>query len=218
MAISFVQGKSSTFGAGVGLAYTSNNTAGNLLVCVSSLGSATSLSISDTQSNTWVQADFSSTWSNNSTTSAFFYALNCKGGANTVTVVNQSAAKADLCIGEYSGINTLDQHATPKTQTTGANPSSNSITTLFANEVIISWFEGNSAETAVSTGFTVRNSITSGGSNFASFADDIVSSTGTTTATWTMTSNNAIVGILSFYQAAAGTVVYAIPLLGAGQG
>src|SRR6266403_290730 len=106
---SFVQGNSATSGGTqtniVSAAFSSNNAAGNFLVCavryfVISIGGGIT-GVTDSQGNTWVRAngsyqdgasDFVSSW----------YATNCKAGANTVTFTGgSSSAFPRICIAVY---------------------------------------------------------------------------------------------------------------------
>src|ERR1700676_1924171 len=108
MAPAFVQKNDSSIanGASGSLAYGSPNTAGNLLVAVIGWNSNVILTITDTQGNVWQPI----TGINNGTLNGqLWYALNAKGGANTVNLNFSSATTAIWAfIGEWSGVNGLD--------------------------------------------------------------------------------------------------------------
>ena len=85
MSIAFVQQNDHYFAnssnaASEQLAYSSNNTAGNMLVCVTSwLNNAQApASVTDSQGNTWTALTLVQVNANANV--QFFYAPNCKGG------------------------------------------------------------------------------------------------------------------------------------------
>src|SRR5580698_2331986 len=145
------------------LAFTSNNTAGNILVCAGRNGGGTYApsTIVDSQGNTWVRL-ISDNWS---TGNEFFvfYCLNCKGGANTVTVTGHDAISnlLSMCIGEYSGNganNTLDTSAFADTGASGTWTTADSgpITPASNGELLIA-AQGNAtapASVAAGSGWT----------------------------------------------------------------
>lgn len=100
MAITRVQFKHQYLASsGTGYAFTSNNTAGNLLVLyVSSSwngGAAQDFTVSDTAGNTWVK--FNPKLFKASTGEIqVFYVLSCIGGANTVTVTQPANSAGDM--------------------------------------------------------------------------------------------------------------------------
>ena len=90
------------------VAYSSNNTAGNLGVAVLFLGhSATEPTLKDAAGNSWAQAVG---WSDNEPTlgatryTAIFYAPNMKTGANTVNVATAAWCAVNIHLYEFSGI------------------------------------------------------------------------------------------------------------------
>lgn len=111
----FVQGKGSTelMGASESLAFTSNNTAGNMIVVLwrdLNCGSTTSTpAASDSQSNTYIQQVWGYAQINFSSCNEqwfIFYAPNIKVGANTVTLTTSGSSTKEFYIGEYSGLST----------------------------------------------------------------------------------------------------------------
>jgi hypothetical protein len=162
MAIALVQKAAGLSGGGASFAqaYSSNNTQGNLLVCLtrgfSDIPLATINPVVDSQGNTWVLAVTVTLPSDNFY--YIYYAANCKGGANTVTVTYASSTNPIVLLGEYSGIATvspLDQ-TNSAVNTTGSSSaySSGSVTTTVANELLIG-LTGN--ESGLATTMTTTN-------------------------------------------------------------
>lgn len=176
--MAFVQGNNSgvyASSSSTALAFTSNNTAGNLLVAFISGANNSSLTISDSQGNTWVNL-FTDTTLATTNTQAAWYALNCKGGANTVTVSWTTAEANVLMIAEYGSVlssSALDQSGLNDgtSATTWTSPSK---TTLFGNETLICFVTGQFGHlTATNAPITnVRESAISGGITFAIIADN----------------------------------------------
>src|ERR1035437_7032468 len=122
MAQSFVQTASAigTSNFPISVAYGSNNALGNLLFCTvcwfhTYSGGTDSgvVTVSDTN-GAWTALPIVPIQGTPSAGNAWmqsFYKLKCAAGANTVTAANATAAiSASLIIGEWSGVDTLDQH------------------------------------------------------------------------------------------------------------
>lgn len=132
--------------------FPANNLQGDLLVLVERLQGPT-FTVTDSQGNNWQQ----------SSNQQFWYALNCKGGANTVTLTWASATHAQLEIAEYSGVSptaTIDQQAFNGSPS-GTNWSTAPVTTASPGELLIGW--GNNGVTNTPTytqgsGYTLRTS------------------------------------------------------------
>jgi hypothetical protein len=109
MADAYVQSTTATTGGVQGVfasaAYPSNNTAGNFLVCYVRAYSVSTTPIApptDTQGNAWVLAY---TFRNATVANIMVYfAPDCKGGANTVTVTTGYSAYIRCVMAEYSGV------------------------------------------------------------------------------------------------------------------
>ncbi len=111
--MSFIQGavQHLNVSASNALAFSLNNTAGNLLVVdvvgTEPFGGAGSLSISDSNGNTYTQIGPNE---QNNVIATCWYASNCVAGANTVTVSYSGGTFANqgiaVAIHEYSGIAT----------------------------------------------------------------------------------------------------------------
>lgn len=141
---SFVQGAAKIAGASsTTLAFTSPNTAGNLLIAITRCGSNSAATpvVSD-PNNTWIKLDAPAPLGNS--VNQIWYALNCKGGANTVTLNDTSGftTAMELLLGEYqSGVATallaLDAHHA--VTGSASAPASGNCTTNFANDLLIGW-------------------------------------------------------------------------------
>jgi hypothetical protein len=180
----FVQGASDTYIHGtspVTKAYPSNNTAGNLLVVfASNVGTSTSgISITDTNVNTWIPFFTPANLSVNGQAQIGWYAFANTTGPNTVTVAwTTGSTIAALAIGEWTGVNAIDQLSTLKT---GASPwSTNSITTTQANELFITIAVNSSGTINSSLVNTTPREFTSlTGTNYGLIGDFPLYATGT---------------------------------------
>ena len=180
--------------------YSSAQTAGDLNIVAIGYDSSsiTVKSISDAEGNTYKLA---ASYSNSSVgiSQSIYYASNiaaAAANANTVTVtLSGSAGYPDLRIAEYSGVNTLDETAGAGA-TSGTTASSGSVTTTQADELLFgtNYTYGNT--TAAESGWTAR--VLSDG-NGDIVEDDIVSATGSYAATATVTSDNWVMQLATFY-------------------
>src|SRR5688572_12742769 len=95
----------STGAQATSVAFGSNNTAGNLLICVSGSG-ADITGVTDTQGNTWVKR--SGQYNAGNLVSCYIWeAKNCAAGANTVSLSGTFGGGFDgLAIAEFSGADT----------------------------------------------------------------------------------------------------------------
>ncbi len=159
-------------------------TAGDLNIVVVGWNDTTSAvqSVKDSAGNTYSLAIGPT--STTGLQQSIYYAANIVGGSNTVTVTfNQAAAAPDVRILEYRGVTTLDAKVGASGNSTSA--SSGAATTTSASELI---FGANTVATttkAAGTGFTSRI-ITSPDGDIAE--DKVVTSTGSNTATSTLSS------------------------------
>jgi hypothetical protein len=206
----FVQGNNIDAGnSGIAgaVAYTSNNTAGNLLVCLARFTNrgGTSYLVTDSQGNTWVPI-YTNAYSGPIQQLVAAYALNCKGGPNTVTVTNAGGGTGfiRIAIGEWSGIPatatvegpTILALTASSTTATTAN-----LTTVGTQDLIIalgSQVTGNLSAPTVNNGFTVR---VDGGTSIESDVTiaDKVAAAGTYNATFTYsTLVNSGAGLIAF--------------------
>ena len=106
-------------GTTASLAFASNNTVGSLLICIfrSDIGAT----VSDSKGNSWHAAIAQSNGTIREL--GIWYALNCKSGANTVTVTGAFLVQV---IAEYSGVATASALGTTNSATGGVSASYNS--------------------------------------------------------------------------------------------
>ena len=187
-----------TSGTTNSVAFTSPTTSGNLIVVYVAWGNTGSVTLSDTQGNTYLSAQAVTTWGTSTAWRAqVLYAKNIAGGANTVTATfSQSVAGSfgAVYIHEYAGIdkaNPLDISKSAKGN--GTALSSGSAVTTNANDLIFG--AGATAGTISSTGagFTTRSTL-SGNRTL----DKNVSTTGTYNATATASSGRWVMQMVAF--------------------
>lgn len=188
----------------------SNTAAGNLLVAyVTPLpGQVSSISVADGV-NTYSAA--ASTFVENTgcgnLTEEFFYAANIRGGNVTVTATINVATGMGLTVLEYSGVATtapLDAQA--GTSNTGCpysgTPTSASLTTTNANDLIVSGATLTAPDTwTAGTGYGLRT----GTSGPSGVEDLTVSSTGTYTGTFGLSTNGNWTAAVVAFKAAGST-------------
>ncbi|MGB9404207.1 MAG: hypothetical protein WCA98_11755, partial [Candidatus Acidiferrales bacterium] len=189
-AIKFVQVNSATpqtATSPVTVNYASAQTAGDLNIVVVGWNDSTATvkTVADSSGNVYALA-VGPTVQTGLATQAIYYAANilaAAANANTVTVTFSVAAKApDVRILEYSGLATaspLDVTAAAMA-TTGTSTNSGSATTTYANDLVFGANLVQTGTTAAGSGFTKRI-ITSPDGDIAE--DEIVSSTGSYSAT-----------------------------------
>lgn len=207
MAIAHVQSRAaaaSSSAASLGLAYTSNVTAGSLLAVAGSTFNAT-LTISDSKSQSWTR-DFSQIQSTDAGFCQGHFA-NAAAGATTVTITRSSGSNdISIAISEFSGADTagtVDGTASAAGQT--GTMVSNSITLSDAGSVVIS---GLAADGPTGTA-TLSNSFSLGAQGPAPWSSSkmdvgigyrIPGATGAYTTTWASVSAGqpVVVGIAAF--------------------
>ncbi len=195
--IHFVQsqsGVSTQTASGVSASFTSNTAAGNAIVVGASTAGPSISSVVDTQGNAYVQAVASGS-------NAVWYALNTKGGADTVTANFAASTGFSLIyIHEYAGLATSALDQTSSESGTGTAVTSGAKTTTQSNELIFGYASVDHCVITGSTGFTVRQTA---GCNMSE--DMIVSVGGTYAATFTQNISSGWVGIMATFKAPAGS-------------
>ena len=181
------------------------NNPGNLLVVTAGYFTASSptFSISDTLGNTFTSVAGPSVW--NSCHVQMWYAGQCRGGANTVTltIASTGAPFPSIAAVEYTPGGVLDATATNSINGI-LNPfTSSTITASFPNEWIV---DGCYSQTGnipvVGVGYTSRFI------NPISVEDKLTSSAGSYNATWTGWANTGSENIINII---AGFRVLAVP-------
>ena len=192
------------------LAFTSNVTAGSLLVCASYITDVSGpTSVTDTPTQTYA-VDVRQDQAANGNENSIWSTPNSVAGANTLTTNTSAAFTHRNTILEYSGMAT----STPKDQSNSADTASatslasGNITTTQADEVLICLFSSGAADTYTADGaFTVEETILVGaGVNRAQTQDRVVTSTGTYSNTSSIAgaAKNLTSCIVSYKAVAAG--------------
>jgi hypothetical protein len=204
---SFVQGVSQDYTTQAGgtqtLAFGSNNTVGNFLICFINHADHLTPTFSDTAGNSWTTlTDFTTT--DVYVSVAVGIAKNCKAGANTVQVAFGGSSFATMSIAEFSGLNSFDVNAGVNgPNTASASWVSNNLTTNFATEAIFGWAVSRQPSLTVSSPF--NNVIGVNRSFFIAFYQLVsslqtgISASGTQ---YSATPENQCSDIFSFYLAA----------------
>jgi hypothetical protein len=198
----FVQSKGGTSNTlnSLGIAFTSNNTVGNLLVCAGVVNASTlaGLTITDSQGNAWTIA-LQDNWKSLST---FFmaYAPNCKAGANTVTIT-QLGSLISGAISEYSGVSTttpLDEAGFSDSGSgTWTAATSGNVTTRENGELIVA-AQGNSTGPASVTLGSGFSNLQDDSGNFVSLESQVQATAGAIAGTFTISASSGACGVLTF--------------------
>jgi len=175
--------------ASTSCAYTSNNTAGNLLVCTARAGYQGTPVVSDSNGNTWQQAVFYDPQGSPSYNGIIiWYAMNCNAGANTVSVT-YSASQMEIA--EYSGIALTNALGPTNSNgaTSGTAFNSGSVTTTQPYALLIGAVANNTQNSQTVTakgGFTAQTTVSGNGQ----LADAILAMEGTATYSGTLTTSS----------------------------
>jgi hypothetical protein len=189
------------------VAYGTNPTAGNLLVCIVRFrdGSVLTSGVTSTNNGTWTQAA-------NRTGVAIYYKENCAAGADTVSVAFGSGSNYTTYIDllEISGCKTsasLDQNSTANnaTSTTLSWPS---ITTTGAGIIIAAAaLAGATTKSSLQSGYVALNSSPADGADSSRFFGQYKYSTGAESTSCNCTlgaTQSQYVAIANFLDAAGG--------------
>ena len=189
-------------GTTASLAFASNNTVGSLLICIfrSDIGAT----VSDSQGNSWHAAIAQSNVSDRDIELGIWYALNCKSGANTVTVTGAFLVQV---IAEYSGVATASALGTTNSAIGSGSGSYNSGTvTSTRSALFIGGVENESANSITDTPSGGLSDVTSAFGNV--FLSELIA---------TGSSTNSAKGTLSTSVIwAAGVAIFYPPPNGAG--
>ena len=183
------------------LAFTSNNTAGNLIIVyadISGTSGASVSTVSDARGNTYTSAVGPIS---NGTDYQFqvWYAKNIPGGSNTVTITYSIAVTNDVGIAEYSGLDTvspLDVSASNTGNSATCSTGTTAASTAASELVVANCSAFNGASYGAVSGYTLE---TTGTGSFIALYNKIVSSTGTQTLSTTVTSGRWI-GIITTWK------------------
>ena len=140
------------------VAFSSATTSGRLIVAYLIWDNVGAVSLTDTLGNTYVKAVGPTVWSNHN--AQVFYAINAKGGADTVTATFATAIQSFgiLYIHEYSGVDPnspIDVTAAATSSSSTLN--SGAAITTSANDLIFGAGVSDNNVTAAGSGFTLRD-------------------------------------------------------------
>jgi hypothetical protein len=219
---SFVQSRSAT-GSGsstLALAYTSSNTAGNLLAyCSNGLTlSAGQVTIAtDNNSNTIANVT-TVEGSSNTAMSRVDYVQNCNSGANTVTAHNANTDNIILQIWELAGCATTGQPRDSGTVSASITLSVNTVgSSSLSGDAVIGSFYAYTGSVTLAAGGTFTNNVlqnstpdlTSGMSEFKAATGN-----GTQNADGTQSGSDSVAQIVAVFVQAAGGAASPIFMLG----
>jgi glucose/arabinose dehydrogenase/PKD repeat protein len=177
------------------LAFSSANTAGNLIVVYAIWSNTGSVAVSDSRGNTYATAAARTTWGGTSS-SQVFYARNIAAGTNTVIVTHATAVNSfsAIYIHEYSGIDKVAPvDVTGSAIGTGGAMNSGSVTTTNAEDLLFAAGASSAKITAGATGYTTRSSA------FGNRTQDRrVTATGSYNATGTQSGNAWVMQLVAF--------------------
>ncbi len=170
------------------LAYGSNNTAGNsLMLQVRIGGTSQTITVSDSQGNTWAQ-DVAPVWIGGLGSVSAFSAHNVKAGANTVTItLGSSATTARFFIEEYNpgAANVGAFDAGVQNNGSGSTLDSTNATPTTTTSVAIGFAGNNSAATfTAGTGFGNLDQVPAAPNARAGFEDQLLTTTTALDATF----------------------------------
>lgn len=185
----------SAAGTTLSAAFTSNVTAGNLIVAAVGYASDTvTATLSDTLGNTYNVAIGPTDSATLGFRQYIFWTVANSSGANTLLLTLSSGVSfRRLTIHEYTNVNALDA-ATGAIGSSGA-PNSGSVTTSYANELIFGWAESNHGTTTAGSGFTLRETCLS-----ESTEDKAVTSTGSYSAIYPSDGTAWMCQVATFYK------------------
>ena len=193
----FVQTRANEVSSGTtnSLAFSSANTAGNLIVAYVIWNNAGSVSLSDSRGNSYTSAAGRTTWGNG-WSSQVFYAKSIAGGANTVTATFSTAISGwgVVYIHEYSGVDKVSPvDATATATGSSAAMNSGNVTTTTAGELLFAAGASTSTVTAGGVGFTTRSTAYDNRT-----MDRTVTSAGTYNATMSQNSSGWVMHLVAF--------------------
>lgn len=204
MAFAFIQSDtaSSATGFELSLAYSSNVTAGSLLIATFVYTEPPEeASLDDTQGNTWLPIGTRQQGGGGLTAWCLqnFYAVNAAAGATTVTatIPNVISEAMRLNILEYSGTNPQIDGTPVYNNHDSATPTSSAIVTTQDGDLLYLGGYTGFSYTSAGAGYTTRESTTA-----ISIDDTDGGAAGSKTASYNCTANDNILGFVAFKEAA----------------
>jgi glucose/arabinose dehydrogenase/PKD repeat protein len=207
---SFVQTQAREIASGKtdAVAFTSANTAGNLIVASVFWNNAGTATLADSRGNAYTSVAARRSWGSNWSEQTFF-AKNIAAGVNTVTATFGTSISgwALVYIHEYAGLDKVN----PVDGTTGAigtanAMSSGALTTTAAGDLLFAAGASTVTVTAAGTGWTTRS--TASGNRTE---DRLATAPGPYTATATQNGTGWVMRIVAFRAAASDTTAPSVP-------
>lgn len=213
MAITLVQAwtikDQSTSVASTTLAYGSNVTLNDLLICVvRGVSALTGITITDSQVNTWTNCTFQAVLGAASLQISF--AVANATGANTVTITPNANSTLRIAIGDYSGTATASPlDAENNTQTgTSTSPAAVSITPAANNELVIGAVAVSLTETfTAGTNFTLEAEVPAAANTKLGVEDWIQTAATATTAPQTLSAIDIWLAAIAVFKAASAATI-----------
>jgi Putative Ig domain len=177
------------------VAFSSANTAGNLIIAFVRMSGATiapaPVTLTDTRNNVYVLAVAQAQTTDGSQV-RIYYARTISAGANTVTATfSASNLHPWLAVYEYAGLNTLDQ--TASAQGINAAPSTGpTLTTTSGTELVFAGLglpSGLAVTPTAGAGFTIRGTNLGVGNSQGATEATVVTATGPQTGTFVLSTN-----------------------------
>jgi hypothetical protein len=193
----FVQARAKEVRSGTtsSLAFTSANTAGNLVVVYVLWSNAGSVSVSDSRGNGYASAVARVTWKSN-WSAQVLYAKNVAGGTNTVTATFATAINsfADIYIHEYSGVDKVNPVDVARSATgTSSTVDSGPVTMTNATDLLFAAAASSGSVNQGGTGYTTRSTA------FGNRTQDRnVTTAGSYNATATQSSSSWVMQLVAF--------------------
>jgi len=203
LSATFVQSNQAT---ATSVAFTSANTAGNLLVCGVENNSyvAGPLTVTDTAGNTWTPLGTET--NSESQVVALFYTI-ARSGPNTVSVAGTGGNYTDIAVEEDSGVSVFDGSAAASGNGTSAATGNFAVT---SGDLVVAMGVFGAGGTTAGSGFTSR------GTDTFSMLEDQIASGSTANATLSGTSHPWAMVAAAFKPASTSFPPCTLATLGAG--
>jgi hypothetical protein len=189
------------------LAYGAGTTGGNLLVAIiATYNPSITVSVTDSESQTWTQLGTYSVDGNNSI--SIWYVLSAGGGACTVKVTPSASAYVTLAINEYSG-GPFSVGAATTNSGFSATPASGTIASPSSALAVAGYCQGSVSlsSASVASPFTLRQSVLNGTTTLGIGTADDTATTGNVASTFTVNTSVQWASIGGYFTVAAAAVI-----------
>jgi chitodextrinase len=187
------------------LAFSSGNTAGNLIVVGVLWSNSGNVTVTDSQGNAYAAAGPRTAWGSGSNFSEqVFYAKNVRGGANAVTATFASSINrfGIVYIHEYAGLDTANPLDVTRTDVgTSSAMAGGSVNTTAAGDLLFTFAGSSDAVTSTGAGWSTRSTAFDNRT-----FDRIAGAAGPYSATATHNGNRWVMQLVAFRAASQGPV------------